>query len=276
MSSLPVTAIIVSYNSGHVLAACLDALKKAKVTPLVVDNASTDNTVEICRNAQTRVIVNARNEGYGRANNIGAKCAETDYLLFINPDAVVNENTLPALLQAAEEAQHPTLFAPVLEEPDGKLCEEKNGPLGTFLSGACLLVKKEVFWETGGFDPEIFLFYEDDDLSRRFRDKGFRLQLVKNARVRHIRGGSSQSVADEEAFRRQYIVRYHQAWSYFYICNKYGIKGGLLSWMLLYGSKYLVALISRNPRRIARFKGSLQGARDYAKGKRAVVIQGLE
>lgn len=276
MSSLPVTAIIVSYNSGHVLAACLDALKKAQVTPLVVDNASTDNTVEICRNAQVQVIVNARNEGYGRANNTGAKCAETEYLLFINPDAVVDENTLPALLQAAEETQHPTLFAPVLEEPDGRLCEEKHGPLGMFLSGACLLVKKQVFWEMGGFDPEIFLFYEDDDLSRRFRDKGFHLQLVKNARVRHIRGGSSQPAPKEEAHRRHYLVRYHQAWSYFYICTKYGIKAKWLSWMLLYSAKYLVAFISRNPQRIARFKGSLQGARDYAKGKRAVVTQGLE
>lgn len=268
-----VTAIIVSYNSASVIGACIKALCKAGVQVLVVDNASVDDTVAVAEEAGAKVIANPRNEGYGRANNIGAQAASTEYLLFINPDAVASPEAVQTLLDAAENTADAKLFAPVLQEPDGKLCREKDGVLGTYLSGACLLVQRQVFLDMGGFDANIFLFYEDDDLSRRFRDAGLGIRLVDAATVAHVLGGSS---GGRRGGRGQYVVRYHQAWSRFYIAHKYGVQAALWPWLAKFAGKYLIAMLTCNRSRRMRYSGSFMGAWDYARGISALEKQGLK
>lgn len=266
-----ITAIIVTYNSASVLEPCLVALRQAGVHICVVDNASADDTVAMAQAAGAEVIANPRNEGYGRANNIGARAAKTPFLLFINPDAVVTEGAVPALLQAAKANPSAALFAPVLKEPDGTLSRERPGLLGAYLSGACLLVAREPFLRMGGFDEQIFLFYEDDDLSRRIRDAGKGIRVVEGARVRHVLGGSS----GKRGGKGQFVVRYHQAWSRFYVARKYGIALPLLPWLLRFGAKYLVACCTCNAQRRYRYAGSFLGAWDFARGRTALEKQGL-
>ena len=80
------TAIVVAYDSAAVLPACLEALARAGVATIVVDNASEDNTVRVAEAHGARVIRNARNEGFGRANTIGAAAADSEFMLMLNPD----------------------------------------------------------------------------------------------------------------------------------------------------------------------------------------------
>lgn len=266
-----VTAIIVSYNSEGVIRPCVEALLAQGVKALVVDNASADGTVEIAESCGAEVVRNPNNEGFGRANNIGAHLATSEYLLFINPDAVVDEGAVATLLATAVREPEGGLFGPKLVEPDGRIYRHETGVLGEFLSGACLLIRREVFIKLGGFDPQIFLFYEDDDLCRRVKDAGYGLHYVEEAVVRHLRGGSSG-----KSKSLNYTVRWHQAWSQFYVARKYGIEKAVTPWLLHFGLKYIGAWVIWNMRRKRRYAGSFAGAWAFARGETSLRYQGLE
>ncbi len=219
-----ITAIIVAYNSAKVLAACLEALSLQDIQAIVVNNASQDGSVDVAIKCGAKVIQSGKNLGYGRANNIGVRAAETPYILIINPDVMVQPGAIDALVLAANNDPDHALFSPKIIEPDGRVFDTRFGPLGPFASGACFLMRRNVFLDIGGFDENIFLFYEDDDLCRRLSDRGQPPVYVDQAVVRHDRG---KSTGDHEIntprpvrVKGEFIRRYHQAWSRFYVLKK--------------------------------------------------------
>src|SRR4051812_43410128 len=232
-----VTAIVVAYDSADALPACLDALAAQDVPVFVVDNASQDGSAEVAERHGVDVLRMGRNEGYGRANNAGVRAASSEFVLICNPDAVPDPGAVEALRMAAERYPDAGLLAPRIIEPDGRFFFQPRSLLAPylpnpggrlalpdgdccapFLSGACFLIRRELFLELGGFDCEIFLFYEDDDLCRRLADRGRALLHVHEAIVRHARGRSS---APEPG--RIFRSRWHQAWSRSYVSAKYGL-----------------------------------------------------
>ncbi|MBN9451000.1 MAG: glycosyltransferase family 2 protein [Bosea sp.] len=236
MSAAAITAIVVSFDSAQVLPACLDSLAREGVPAIVVDNASGDASTEIAARHGALVLRNERNEGYGRANNLGAHAATTPFILIVNPDLEMQPGAVAALLSAAEAYPDAAAFAPRLVEPSGRVFLQPRSLLSPdhlnrarrivlpegdaclpFLSGACLLLRREVFLKLGGFDPAIFLFYEDDDLCRRLRDAGHALIHVDGAEARHGRGKSSVPSP-----QRRFIARWHLAWSQHHIARKWG------------------------------------------------------
>jgi N-acetylglucosaminyl-diphospho-decaprenol L-rhamnosyltransferase len=237
LSSADVTAIVVSFDSAQVLPACLFALAGEGVGAIVVDNASDDASVEIAARHGARVLRNERNEGYGRANNQGAHAAATPFILIVNPDLEMQPGAVAALLAAAQAYPDAAAFAPRLVEPSGRVFLQPRSLLSPdhlnqarriilpegdaclpFLSGACLLLRREVFLALGGFDPAIFLFYEDDDLCRRLRDAGHALIHVDGAGARHGRGKSSAASP-----QRRFTARWHLAWSQYHVARKWGL-----------------------------------------------------
>ena len=290
MSTAAITAIVVSYDSAEVLPACLDALAGEGLPAIVVDNASGDDSRRIADKKGARVIANARNEGYGRANNIGVAAAETPYVLIVNPDLELGRGAAVALLEAAERYSDAGMLAPRIVEPSGRIFVQPRSLLspdhfnhaGTatipegdaclpFLSGACLLIRRELFLALGGFDPAIFLFYEDDDLCRRMRDAGQALVHVHGAEARHGRGRSTAPSP-----QRRFKARWHLAWSEHYIARKYGLAGpgplrrrGQLAKAAGYG------LLLRREKMFAH-AGSAAGARAWRRGETALAHEGLE
>jgi GT2 family glycosyltransferase len=266
-------AIIVSYESAGVLAGCLQSLAAQGVRAVVVDNASSDASAAIAKAQGAKVIVNAQNEGFGRAMNIGVRAATADYCLLINPDTTLDDGCIQVLMDAASQNPDAGILAPRIVEPDGRVFFQPRSLLANFLpnpdavqnlpegnccapfvSGACMLVRREVFLQMGGFDPNIFLFYEDDDLCRRMSDAGKSIIYVHGAIIRHLRG---KSVAP--SLKHTYTVRYHLAFSRAYISRKYGLRH-LGFWLLLVSfGKLLVALCACNKNKIARQWGSLRG-----------------
>ena len=237
MTRSDVTAIVVTFDSAHALPECLGALRADGVPVLVVDNASTDDTAAIAEGQGARVIRNPRNEGYGRANNSGARAADTEFVLVVNPDCIVEPGAVALLIEAAGRYPDAALFAPQIVEPSGRVFFQPRSLLSPYLhnpggklvlpegeacapffSGACFLIRRDVFLKLGGFDENIFLFYEDDDLCRRIADAGSALVYVPQAVVRHGRGRSS-----EPKRGRIYTSRWHQAWSRAYVSRKYGL-----------------------------------------------------
>ena len=289
MPAAAITAIVVSYDSAEVLPACLDALAGEGVPAIVVDNASGDASRAIAAAKGARVIANARNEGYGRANNIGVAAADTPYVLIVNPDLELTKGAAAALLEAAERYPDAGMLAPRIVEPSGRIFLQPRSLLSPphlnrsgamtipegdaclpFLSGACLLIRREIFVALGGFDPAIFLFYEDDDLCRRMRDAGHALVHVHQAEARHGRGRSTAPSP-----QRRFKARWHLAWSEHYIARKYGLAGpGPIRMLENIGKAAGYGLLLKREKMFAH-AGSAAGARAWRRGETALAHEGL-
>jgi GT2 family glycosyltransferase len=249
----------------------------------VVDNASTDDTVTIAEGQGARVIRNARNEGYGRANNIGARAAETEFVLIVNPDCIVDRGAVAALVDAARRYPDAAFFAPQIVEPSGRVFYQPRSLLASYLpnpggklvlpegeacapffSGACFLIRRDVFLKLGGFDENIFLFYEDDDLCRRVADSGSALIYVPQAVVRHGRGRSSG-----EKPGRIFASRWHQAWSRAYVSRKYGLPNPAPGMFAINALKAVGAGLTFQRKLVERYGGSAVGAWAAMRGRKA-------
>ncbi|MBQ0823107.1 glycosyltransferase family 2 protein [Microvirga terrae] len=283
MSPHDVTAIVVTFDSAHALPECLGALAADGAPALVVDNASTDDTVAIAQGQGARVVRNDRNLGYGRANNIGVRAAGTAFVLVVNPDCVVDRGAVVALVDAARRYPDAAFFAPQIVEPSGRVFYQPRSLLATsltnpggklvvpegeacapFFSGACFLIRRDVFLELGGFDENIFLFYEDDDLCRRVADSGSALIYVPQAVVRHGRGRSSG-----ERPGRIFTSRWHQAWSRAYVSRKYGLPNPAPGMAAVNGLKAVAASLTFRRSLIERYAGSAAGAWAAMRGRKA-------
>jgi GT2 family glycosyltransferase len=288
-SASDITAIVVSFDSASVLGGCIAALKAEGAQVLVVDNASADDSAAVADRAGAAVIRSPKNEGYGRGNNLGLHAATTRYVLVCNPDLTVETGSLAALLDAAARFPDAGLWAPLVVEPSGRrfvqprsvlspahLNAARNalipdGPASIpFVSGACFLAERQTLLALGGFDPEIFLFYEDDDLCRRLMDRGRAPLLAPTAVVTHLRGESSTPTR-----ARRFTARWHGAWSERYIRAKYGLPSpGVrpLAWNLVRAA--LNAAVLRFDA-VARYSGSAAGAIAWLRGRRALERQKL-
>ncbi|MCB1359987.1 MAG: glycosyltransferase family 2 protein [Rhodobacter sp.] len=232
-----VTVVTVAYNSSGVLAAMLDSLPAG--TPcVIVDNASRDRAAlrAIADRPGVTLIENETNEGFGPACNRGAEGAQTEFLLFLNPDARLADDTLDQLTAAADAHPDAVAFNPRFEDDAGHPAFKRSChllprsqwmPKGTppadcvlpVLSGAAFLVRRAAFEAVGGFDPSIFLFFEDDDLSLRLRTLGS-LRLARAALVTHTGGGGSAPDPRIEGFKA-----WHFGWSRIYASRKHGRTG---------------------------------------------------
>lgn len=284
-----VTAVVVTHDSAQVLPACLAALAAEGVPALVVDNASSDVTRAVARGQGAAVLENALNQGYGRANNRGVRVCETPYVLIVNPDVEVQPGALAALLAAAARYDDAALLAPRIVEPSGRVFLQPRSLLAPphlnraraivtpegdaclpFLSGACLLVRREAFLSVGGFDPDIFLFYEDDDLCRRLRDVGFSLVHVDAAQAKHGRGRST--LADP---RRRFTARWHLSWSQAHVAAKYGLPAPIFWPVLKHVAKAVAYGLMLDRGKMAAHAGSAAGALAWRRGATALGRQGL-
>jgi GT2 family glycosyltransferase len=217
-----ISAVIVTYDSASCVGRCIasvrDALPDAEL--VVVDNGSHDDTISVVRGAapQARVIQSGENLGFGRASNAGAEAARGSHVMFLNPDAVVtavHRERLDRLLATRPFG----LVAPAFEgEGDRRRPESSWGreyfthtletlrPHGlrrrarhyqrerpAWVSGGMLLVSRKEFLGLGGFDPRFFLYYEDRDLSRRYRSANLPIRTTAAIRGRHTPGTSSSS-----------------------------------------------------------------------------------
>lgn len=197
--------VVVTHNSAAVLGPFLDSLPEA-INVIVADNNSSDDSVAIARKAGAKVVEIGENVGYGCACNIGAAASGAPLLLFANPDLRLRSGAVEALVSAAET--HPNAaFNPSIYCGNRRRFRKWSRllPASAFwhgaapesdciipvLHGSCMLIRRDHFETIGGFDPKIFLFHEDDDLSLRLRQAGIELRLAANAVVDHAEGNSS-------------------------------------------------------------------------------------
>jgi GT2 family glycosyltransferase len=233
---MTLSIIIVNHNVRCFLEQCLLSLRRATEgighEILVVDNASRDDSRGYLplRFPEVRFIWNEGNSGFGRACNQGVALSRGAYVLFLNPDTIVPEDSLRRCLEHLEA--HPAAGALGVRMHDGSgryLRESKRSypsPSTAFLklsglsslfpgsrwiarydlghrdafancpadvlAGAFMLVRREAFSKTGGFDERFFMYGEDIDLSWRFRQAGFENLYFAEVAILHFKGESNR------------------------------------------------------------------------------------
>ncbi|WP_084640053.1 glycosyltransferase family 2 protein [Kaistia adipata] len=235
--SRSISAVTVTYNSAGIVREALACLPDGPEI-ICVDNASTDDLGSVLQGLPVRRIDNGRNLGFGCACNIGAAAASGEFILFINPDVRVTPRSIDALLEAVERYPDCNVFSPRTTTPKGRLWfrdqTEVDRLSGTpppmrvreiagdccvrFVDGGIFLIRRSLFLEMGGFDEGIFLYFEDDDLSHRLRQRNEQMILVSDAHAIHDVGNSVE---------RSALARIHRhrakAQSEVYLRRKYKI-----------------------------------------------------
>ena len=279
-----VTLVMVLYNSARILPDTLPLLAPLP-NIVLVDNGSTDHCAGLAQKLlpQARVLRLPRNLGFGRANNAALAQVTTPYAMLLNPDCLLQADSLQTLLGAAARYPEAAILAPKLFDAPGKLglCYrpafydpqphgilEPQGDLCTeFLTGAAMLLRMDTMRSIGFFDPWFFLYFEDDDLCLRVRRAGYALMLINDAHVIH-RVRQSSAPNWRNAFRRDYCLTL----SKFYILRKYfGPVRAWLTWArVLLGSLLTVPLHlllfnrKRLTRNVARLSAALAARRELA------------
>jgi GT2 family glycosyltransferase len=227
-----VTVAIVTYCSEAELPACLDSVLASDVPVkiVVIDNGSTDGTLGLARkyaskHANVLAVPSGGNIGLAAGNNIIIPYIEGSYALMLNPDTILEADTLSVLIRIMETDKRIGVVGPKCVYEDGtphtsyhhgwnfwhlvvwrvvpysltrKLYDRYARYRETevdFVSGACLLVRAELFKEVGGYDPRYFLTVEDVcDLCRRIRRLGYKILFSPRAEITHLCGRSGAQV----------------------------------------------------------------------------------
>jgi len=208
---------------------------------IVVDNASSDTSVDMVRRGFPGValIENSRNVGFARANNQGIVRSQGRYVLLLNSDTFVQPGAVTDLVQFMDQHQDAGVCGPRLVRPDGRPQEFSFGgdpTLGYLLrralssllwrrplhdwstdqvqevdwvSGACLLARREAIDQVGLLDENYFMYFEDNDWCLRMRGGGWKVYYNPRVSVTHVGG---QSLIQNPAAQRAY----YRSLDYFY------------------------------------------------------------
>jgi len=239
-----IVAVVVSYQSGSTIDACLKRLRAATgVAQIrVVDNGSTDTTLAIVQrhaslDPRVHFIANPDNPGFAVACNQGARDADAPWIAFVNPDCLVDGDTFLRLHAHADALAVPCLlgtelvgedgardpaarrrdpdFAAMLGNAAARVLAVPRDPAQALqrteaISGALMLMPRTLFDRIDGFDTGYRLHAEDLDLCRRAREAGAVVAVANDVAVLHVRGVSSRS--------RPVFVEWHKhrgLWRYF-------------------------------------------------------------
>jgi len=234
---MTLSIIIVSWNVLKDLCNCLDSIKNnppsCSYEVILIDNASTDNTVEIIKKKFTDIITikNNVNRGFAATNNQGIKISKGELILFLNPDTITHPKSIDSLVDFLKENPEVGACAPLILNEDGSIQYSiRNFPtfraalyrftilkyLRIFkkhyrkwrykhfcydqlqkvnqLMGAAMLIRKTVLDQCGYFDENFFMYYEEVDLCKRIIDSGWNIVYLPHSKITHLGGKSSDQI----------------------------------------------------------------------------------
>lgn len=250
-----VSVVIVSYNTCQITLRCLEAVLASENVDLeiiVVDNNSTDETVEkinkIYRDKDIKIIINNKNLGFGTANNQGMKQSKGEYILLLNSDCFVQPNTIANLLGdndvvackllSEDRSIQPSWgFFPTLRRISLLMLFLDNLPIvrefidsihirakGRYknrqqvdwVTGAFVLLKRQVYLDAGGFDENFFMYGEEIEWQYRIRKQGYQIWYEPKAAAVHLLGASSPTrapaIIGEIEGWKYWFSKYHPGW----------------------------------------------------------------
>lgn len=249
--ALDLSIIIVNWNTRDLLADCLwsvyDTVRDLAFEVFVVDNASSDGSAAMVRERfpAVRLIENAENVGFARANNQAIALSAGEYVLLLNPDAVLLEGAVHVLVHVLTTSPQVGIVGAQLLNLDGSLQDSwgyfpslageipllkrlcrRNTPsvhrddwsvaYVDWVSGACFMLKRQVIEAVGGLDEDYFLYTEETDWCYRARRAQWYTAFAPTSHVVHLRRAASQQrmVASMLWFyqsRVRFVAKHHSA-----------------------------------------------------------------
>lgn len=230
------TVIIVNYNVRYFIEQAIVSVKNAcisiKYQIIVVDNDSQDDSVALIKEKfpEVKLIENKENVGFGKANNQAIKMVESEYVLLLNPDTVLQEDTINTCIDFMAKQQECGAIGVKMIDGKGKFLPESKRSLPTpyvafskmiglsslfpkskkfgkyhlgyldkdknheveVLSGAFMFFRANLLKEIGGFDEDYFMYGEDIDLSYQVLKKGYKNYYVADTSIIHYKGESTK------------------------------------------------------------------------------------
>ena len=233
------SVIVVNYNTAHFINQTLRSISRSDIDIdyeiIVVDNKSTDNSVDLIKDQfpNIKLIENPDNYGFSKAVNIAARNSTGDFFLLLNPDTIVKENTIADLYNSLTSNKEVEVVGARILDYDGKfqLSSRRSFPgfftslfhivglsyifpksrlFGRYnytyindmkshevdsVSGACMMFSRSHFNLIGGFDEDYFLFFEETDFCIKTKKIGKKILYNANAETIHYRGESMKSAS---------------------------------------------------------------------------------
>lgn len=221
---IEVSIIIVNYNTAGIITSCISSIlmqKNVTYEIIVIDNASTDNSLEILRKIDFpgKLIASSENLGFGRGCNLGFRDAKGRYILLLNPDANLRQGSdLRRMVSYMDNHVECGMMGPSLvhkeksalphfdypgEDYPGHLIGALPGDIA-WIIGACMMIPYVVYEGVGGFDEDYFLYAEETDLALRIRQRGLKISYYPDVAVDHVGGASeTKTPLRETRLRRQ-------------------------------------------------------------------------
>jgi len=288
-STLDLCVVIVSYNTRDILDNCLSSLKSVKnvnFETIVVDNNSTDGSLEMLDKYKqslagsiVKVVKNDKNIGFGAANNIARKFLNSDYVLFLNSDTIVNKNSLKEPLQYIKDHQSVGAITCKVVLPNGRFDKDTRRSFPTpwvafthftgldrifprsrilakywygyedlnnehevdVIQGAYFLTRKATLDKVGWFDEDYFLDGEDIDLCWKIKSKGLKIMYYPKVKITHIKKASKKT---DQKQSLSSVLRGVEAMKIFYRKRLWKKYPFYVNYAILFGIVILKALRS--------------------------------
>ncbi|MBR0085733.1 MAG: glycosyltransferase family 2 protein [Lachnospiraceae bacterium] len=248
---LKVTGSIVTYNNAEDIENCIRSIltctKGVRFTLYVIDNASTDDTLDIVKKnfPQVRIIRNRNNIGFGKGHNRMLPHLDSDYHVVINPDITLTRDTITELAAFMEKNKQAGIVSPKVLNPDGTeqylpkrqpkfsyVMLSKFKPFKKYrdiytmkdtaftkaaavgnVTGSFFMIRSELFKELNGFDDRYFMYFEDADIARSVREKGLRAVFYPKTNVIHKwKRDNTKSLKGIRIFLTS-MLKYDRKWS---------------------------------------------------------------
>lgn len=246
---MDLSIIILSFNTRDITDECLARLQssvvrcqtrlKNKIEVIVLDNASTDGSIEMIekKHSWIKLIKSRENTGFAKGNNIAINKSKNPFVLFLNSDCFVEEDTLERSLAYFKNQNCDALgikltyangsFQPSAGNlpnpvntilwifgiansfhPKNKVFFAKERQVG-WVTGAFLMIKRQVWEKTGGFDEKIFMYMDEVDLCKRINIAGFKICFTPDIVVTHLHGASSAALPEKAFVMELAGIRYY-------------------------------------------------------------------
>ena len=225
------TIVIVTLKSENIINQCLKSIDKS-IPIIVVENSSNKkfkNELE-SKYQNLTCLLTKSNLGMGAGNNIGIRESKTEFVLILNPDVTLENNTLEELFIAAKEISDFSILGPAekkfqnyaIKERKENYLYEKIKPNSPFevkwIDGFAMLLNKKNLKDEIYFDEKFFMYLENNDLCKRIENRGGKIFIAPNAKVNHL---SAKTVDEKFAKEVEFSRNWHWIWSKFYYNKKH-------------------------------------------------------
>lgn len=293
-NDIKVGIVLVNYNGKNYNEECIDSILKStykNIEVIVVDNASSDNSVKILKEKYSNdiiVVETGLNLGFSGGNNVGIKLAlekKCDFILLLNNDTVISEDMIEVMLKSSIINEYAVISPKIYyydnkkviwsagadmiwkkgipaqrgidEVDEGQYDIECNVEIAT---GCCLLIHKNIIHRVGFLPDDYFLYYEDTDYTTKIVRDGYKLLYIPSAKMYHK---VSASTGGEESFN--YI--YYNTRNRLLFNKKYNSKNKLTYTFYFYITRLLKIIKWLFVKRIDLIKATLKGISDYNNNK---------